>query len=398
MSKDLNNNNKQTEQARRSHHHKKDNAYDEECCCSSSNDETSITKSSSLSDDSYDAAATVLLLHAPTLVRRRHGQEELPWLREQADGYSDASFHLTKKKKSNIQEKQRHFSIHQFLQDLKQFSLPFLGSFQEKKLTQLRLVPLLSLVGFVFVFLLWFFFLDEEQPPLNIGHVPTMEQGRALMKEIQASSAVGSGLTLVLTGSILPLLHDSIRQYAACSVVQQIHVNWSNNHQMPLPRRFLQEGKVAAAAEVIRTNAVLLLDADVSLSCQDLNRAMVEWQRDSTRLVGFAPLYMDDGNTNNVGGSYSVLSSKALMAHKALVKDLQPTTRATNDSCSSFLLAAKWAMLSQQAPTALTSNIRAIDDGDDNNVSCHSRLLKALKQRSLPFDNVVYTSRTKRMD
>ena len=166
-----------------------------------------------------------------------------------------------------------------------------------------------------------------------------------------------------------------------------------------------------------RPSALFVVDPSRRYSCHELDRAIQEWKRDPTRLVGLEPPVWyqqapqdDDESSSSLSWSYSLVSDKALLLHSRIYQLLklaeqqpQPdeaaaTRRAQTRAaveCREYRWSAQWAAVSQQAPTALMtmSTVRHHQQHDDDKSWCHTKLLEATHQTSFPSNQVLYTGR-----
>jgi Glycosyl transferase family 64 domain len=187
--------------------------------------------------------------------------------------------------------------------------------------------------------------------------------------------------------------------------------------------------------------AVFLLHERLSLDCGDLTRAFAEWKKEPTRMVGFFPLLQppppppppslrqeavsivrsrnnhDDDKMNARRNNYSLLSDRALFVHKLYLPEAMRTVLRQESShvCREYMLAARIAAISNQAPVAMTlqnhhhyhhhfdeENVarlvpsrrmkEATTDGIDR-LDCLPLLLEAVGKVSLPATDAVYIGR-----
>jgi len=91
----------------------------------------------------------------------------------------------------------------------------------------------------------------------------------------------------------------------------------------------------------------LLLEESVHLTCQDIERALQQWQLDPSRIVGFLP---DNSRV------FSQLSDHAAIVHRYYLSN-RPTRRINDDTCWHFLLSTYITAVSEKAPVLITSNL-----------------------------------------
>lgn len=100
-------------------------------------------------------------------------------------------------------------------------------------------------------------------------------EARRVRRDVRKSHPSRS-FTIKLSGSRLDLLQQSIESHSKCALVDQVQVDWHS--ELPLPKKILRHAsrKVAKVGDLL-TDAVLLLDEDVMLSCEELERGAYDW-------------------------------------------------------------------------------------------------------------------------
>ena len=202
--------------------------------------------------------------------------------------------------------------------------------------------------------LLWFFFfgffsvMESFRRPQQ-WHIPS----RRLVKKIDKRSAkVGdkdAGLTIRLTGSRINLLHQSLEIYGRCDKVQQIQIDWTSvDESFPHGVVSHDSNKIVpvTAAKKFVTDAVLLLDESVRLTCEDIERAFQQWKLDPSRIVGFLP----DNDQ-----AFSQLSDQAALVHRHYLSRRPP--RLVDGPCDLFSLSVFITTVSGKGPVVMTSDL-----------------------------------------
>jgi Glycosyl transferase family 64 domain len=160
------------------------------------------------------------------------------------------------------------------------------------------------------------------------------------------------GVTMRLRGNRIELLHQSLEQHAYCGMIYQVQIDWTAS-QDSFPDTMLQHGSdkvVNAASAKISTDAVLLLDESIRLSCRDLERAYDEWKLDPARVVGFLP----DHETY-----YALVSDQAVMVHRYYWTSW-PTLDDEDDKCQHLALSAFVSALSDKSPAVIATKRTAL--------------------------------------
>jgi len=204
--------------------------------------------------------------------------------------------------------------------------------------------------------------------------MPSRRRKSRLIQKINLRSmkAVGqeAGLTIRLTGSRIDLLYQSLETHAHCNKVNQIQIDWkATDETVPVPLLSHSSQKVVATSTStkLETDAVLLLEENVHLTCQDMARALQQWQLDPTRIVGFLP---------DKSRIFSQLSDHAAIVHRYYLSN-RPTRRIDDDPCWHFTLSTYITAVSEKAPVLITSNLIQNQRFNDD-----SRCLAILSQAS----------------
>ncbi|OEL37167.1 Glycosyltransferase family protein 64 protein C5 [Dichanthelium oligosanthes] len=131
-----------------------------------------------------------------------------------------------------------------------------------------------------------------------------------------------------------------VRHYSKCASVKEIVVVW-NKGQPPLqgelksmvPVRIRVENKNTLNNRFnidieIKTRAVMELDDDIMMTCDDLERGFKVWRQRPDRIVGYYPRlaeggpleYRNEGYTRQQGGYNIILTGAAFMDHELAFK------------------------------------------------------------------------------
>ena len=157
------------------------------------------------------------------------------------------------------------------------------------------------------------------------------------------------GLTVLLTGSRINMMHQSVETYNTCEKVRQIQINWtSTDDSFPVTLLSHDTNKIVAhsASTDFETDAVMLLDEGVRLTCEDLERAFQQWKLDPSRIVGFLP------DNDEV---FSQVSDQAVLVHRYYVSKMPQ--RMNDKPCQHFALSVFVTAVSGKGPVVLVSDL-----------------------------------------
>lgn len=154
--------------------------------------------------------------------------------------------------------------------------------------------------------------------------------------DLQESLALAGRLTVrakVINESSGINLEEFLKHYSECRIVKAIHILPLNTPSLfdSMPKfekskRLNTENKFAD----VETDAVLLLDSDVFISCFDLEFAYNVWSSGSDAMVGFFPRLVVKGSSENefiyLGaqhvwwqGAYSLMSSSGVIVARSIL-------------------------------------------------------------------------------
>jgi Glycosyl transferase family 64 domain len=195
--------------------------------------------------------------------------------------------------------------------------------------------------------------------------MPSARSARKLIKKIEMRTkpslvgAVGplNGFTVRLRGERLDLLRRSIEHISRCSGVRQIQIDHDSPNDFPDEILSHESGKVvrmlsynlaatATKQQQGSTDAILLLDEGLTLSCLDVERAFSEWKIDPVRAVGFF------GYHDNTQSS-SLLSDKAMFVHRLYLSPKNSSIMKVpveNNKCQHLALSAFVSSISLREP------------------------------------------------
>lgn len=200
-----------------------------------------------------------------------------------------------------------------------------------------------------------------------------------LKQKIEKRSAllktVDNRFTIRLSGNRLDLLHRSLEHHAHCDDILQVQIHWTaKDESFPVALLAHSSRKVVAAqyASQTTTDAVLLLEEGITLTCENLNHAFREWKLDPSRIVGFLP---------DNKGNFSQLSDSAAFVHRHYLSNRPQHTISGN--CQHFVLSAFITTVSGKGPILIVSNILGKEQIFDNN-SCIAILSLAAGNDLLP--------------
>ena len=215
---------------------------------------------------------------------------------------------------------------------------------QGKKTGKYQLITLLWIV-----LLLGFWSILES---LRRSEKWPMPSRRLVVKIGKRSAKVAhkeTGLTVLLSGSRINLLHQSLETFENCDKVRQIQINWtSSDDSFPVNLLSHDTNKVVALSPSsdFETDAVMLLEESVQLTCEDLERAFHQWKLDPSRIVGFLP------DNDQV---FSQVSDQAVLVHRYYVSKMPQ--RMNDDPCQHFSLSVFITAISGKSPVVLISDL-----------------------------------------
>ena len=196
---------------------------------------------------------------------------------------------------------------------------------------------------------------------------------------------VGKGLTLRIRGSHVDLLTRSLEQHVGCPLVKNVQIDWlSPNFHIPEsllnhPSNSVQD---LLSRPKVETEAIMLLDEGVLLSCDDLERAWNEWQLDPSKLVGFLP-FQHSSDT-----SYSLVSDEAALFHRFYLHTVQHA--ALSPECQKLALSAWVTAISHTAPIAMQSDPIFLRARVETPEKCSLEALQATGLSALPTSPASY--------
>jgi len=198
-----------------------------------------------------------------------------------------------------------------------------------------------------FLFSFWSIASSFREP--GKWHMPSRRLVRKIGKRSMKAVDKEAGLTIRLTGSRINLLHQSLETLGHCDKVSQIQIDWKEVDES-FPETLLSHDseKVvdASASTKFATDAVLLLEESVRLTCDDLDRALQQWKLDPSRIVGFLP---------DSDRLFSQLSDHASIVHRYYLSN-RPR-RDGNDPCQHFSLSVFITAVSEKGPVVITSDL-----------------------------------------
>ncbi|GKY96400.1 hypothetical protein MPSEU_000599600 [Mayamaea pseudoterrestris] len=257
----------------------------------------------------------------------------------------------------------------------------------------IRVFRLILVLGFSFLLANQFWshssVMVGTNPQLNWRIPASRRLVRKMVRRIQQQQqhdhySTSTSFTILLRATRIDLLQSSVDRHASCPNVESVQIDWQGDPDEELPAGLMQHksGKVREPVtdEVELTNAVLLLEEGLEFSCQDLQRAHHEWQRDPVRVVGL----VSETNEN-----LSLVSDKAVFVHKLLLLG-RPKRDAKDNLCREFVLSAFLTMATARSSVPMISKPKRLIEVEQQaskqqELHCVSLLAKAfgLKQTSL---------------
>lgn len=207
---------------------------------------------------------------------------------------------------------------------------------------------LVAMLWAAFLFCFWSIGLSFREP--GKWHMPSRRLVRKIGKRsMKAVDSNASGLTVRLTGSRIHQLHQSLETHGHCDKVNQIQIDWKDVDES-FPDTLLSHNsqKVvdASVSTKFATDAVLLLEESVRLTCDDIERALQQWKLDPSRIVGFLP---DNDRL------FSQLSDQAAIVHRYYL--FNRPRRDVDDPCQHFSLSVFITAVSEKGPVVITSDL-----------------------------------------
>ncbi|KAG7356670.1 glycosyl transferase family 64 protein [Nitzschia inconspicua] len=169
--------------------------------------------------------------------------------------------------------------------------------------------------------------------------------------------------TIVLRGGRLDLLQQSIDNYARCSSVKEVQIDFEGTSAIPITLLSHVSRKVVPASESLPTSAVFLLSEGIMVSCTDMERGFQAWRKDPRRLIGFLGYkgsFHDAKSSVELQlvvpgtGSYAFVSDRAMFIHKLYLDSL---ANSESRSCCDVSLSAQVSMAFEKAPLVVKAKI-----------------------------------------
>jgi hypothetical protein len=221
--------------------------------------------------------------------------------------------------------------------------------------------------------------------------LPSKQRARKLVHKIERRP-LRAGFTVRLKGDRIDLLLQSVDRLARCPSVKDVQIEWDQqNREIPESLLYHKSRKVVPMGKT-NTDAVLLLEQSVQLSCEELERAYNEWVLDPVLLVGFLPLRDRDE------GSYALLSDHAVFTHTLYLDSIDKTSSLqTKSHCQHLAFSAYVTALTSKSPVAIRSNPgRAAPtkhESGSREKECVKQLTEATGLHSLPEEGMTYVGR-----
>jgi hypothetical protein len=179
--------------------------------------------------------------------------------------------------------------------------------------------------------------------------IPSSRAAFRLLNRIGSSSAQNS-FTILLSGSRVDLLYQSLQRHGYCDSVSKVQILLTGNED-DLPDFLMNHdsGKVTKSGTKISTDGVLLLDENVRLTCNDLDRAFRGWKQEPSRFVGILPHTSSSSSDNK--DFYSLASDDAAFVHRLFIQNrMDGASLASSAECADFALSAFVAAITKKSP------------------------------------------------
>jgi Glycosyl transferase family 64 domain len=183
-------------------------------------------------------------------------------------------------------------------------------------------------------------------------------------------------------------LHQSLESLAFCDAVGLVQIEWTASADT-FPESLLQLHNAANGTNVVNaakasvngiikktgiklsSDAILLLDERIRLSCSDIGAALEEWKLDPTRIVGFAIGSSGSSFSSNMN-SYGLVSDHAAIVHRHYYSNFKSRRRSfvrqqkqeyvdKNDNCQHLSLSAYILATSKQNPAIMSTEQSTLD-------------------------------------
>jgi len=179
--------------------------------------------------------------------------------------------------------------------------------------------------------------------------------------------------TIVLKGSRLDMIQQSLDAHSRCPSVEDVVIDFDGMEHIPESLLSHRTGKVGHILEGLSTQGLFLLEEGIVLSCDEIEKAFIEWKRDPRRMVGFFGYRAFDntGRPNKSygalgtelvppgSGSYSLLSDRAMFIHPRYFEAVPIVAEA---ACCHLLLSMQVSAVSSQTPLVMRSTPRELLD------------------------------------
>lgn len=170
---------------------------------------------------------------------------------------------------------------------------------------------------------------------------------------------------ILLRGSRVDLLQQSLDHHARCPLVSRIHIEWAAGDD-DIPETLFHHGygKLSSEKDALKKGAVFLLDEGILFTCDDFERGFREWQRHPSQMVGLLPCRSCE---------YLLVSDAAAYVHRLLL-DTRPKN--VGGPCQRLALSAQLAAASSQpSHSVLTKPLRTtLSHSEEEDEHCTEEL------------------------
>lgn len=214
--------------------------------------------------------------------------------------------------------------------------------------------------------------------------LPARDKVQAALTYIR-KQPVSNGLTIRLRGQSIDLIHQSLQQHSHCPMVRRIDIDWTaDTEDAPSADMFAQyPTKVRTKPSKPATDAILLLDEGIYLSCEQLEKGFNEWRQNPTALVGFLPMHLSQDPSIP---SFSLVSDGALVMHRFYQHALRYAH--LHAECQHVAVSAWVTALTGQGPTAMAGGPLMVNTEAEHKLyatrECQTQALEATGLNALP--------------
>lgn len=207
------------------------------------------------------------------------------------------------------------------------------------------------------------------------------------VRKIERKKTTHSTFTIVLKGSRIELLQQSLDHHARCNAVRGVRIDWQaqddDDDDDGLPESIVghRSGKVLepGVEEKAKTDGILLLDEGIIFTCNELERGFSEWRVDPVRIVGLLP------PLSQICEPF--VSDSAAFVHRLLL-DSRPKLSPSSNQCQHLALSAHISTLSSKKPVTVLTKPFVTDSDKRAVVECIVELKRVYGLKEYPTADI----------